>query len=100
MAIFLNSSMLSNGIKDANDHLREMCGGEQLVQIDNRFDWIFDPQESELTYTAKEGAPEEAVKRAARLCEIWNNTYLRITAESYPAPLDGWPTFSLWWVVA
>ena len=94
---FMNYAMLANGIDDANKHLREMCDGEQLVRINQDYTWIYAPDTNPLTYTAKDGAPQDAIDFAERVC--LNGSYnhdWRITASSDDPPYRGWPTQKLW----
>ena len=79
---------LDNGITECNENLRAMCGGEQLVRINGGWAWACDPEHSELTYSAKPGAPEEAVERARRICHhlSYDRTFEVVDA----AYMDNW----------
>lgn len=62
----ISSKALQRGLQECNDMLRDMCGGEQLVEVYS-LTWSCCPEMSELGYRVRNGAPEEAIERARRL---------------------------------
>ena len=84
--MMVTSDALYLGVVDLNMHLREMCGGKQLVTFSPIQDWVYEPSRHMLTFDAKQDAPKEAVRLAERVSEHWS--FAPLSLHPHDRPID------------